>query len=401
MKFLLTTISFLLCFAFVQAQEVKPLSKSQKLEDFNYLYFTLKNAYPYFGINKRQNKIDWLGNYKTYKRLVKKAKTDQVFADVMKKIVYDLNNGHTDFMPTEYYSYFYDGYKAHQEAVPRLKAYVQELEKYNAKDKAPYWTKLLADAPKEKESEAGEKEEESLPNLECHFDKDKNITVLKIRSFSYEFIEADKDTLKQLIDKIQSYKNLVIDIQGNGGGDMDYWLEHIVPYLIKKPLVYPIVYTYLNGDSVKHFRSDIQHVYTVKDFDYPNMPPELQSGKYLFRKVLDTVPPAIDRVKFNGNIYLLVDKGVYSSSETLAYFSKVTGFAKVVGQQTGGDGIGVDPFLLTLPNSGIVIRYPGDMGLNADGSANDEYKTVPDIKLDGKDEKERTEELLKMIRDGK
>lgn len=38
----------------------------------------------------------------------------------------------------------------------------------------------------------------------------------------------------------------------------------------------------------------------------------------------------------------------------------------------------MDPVLLALPHSGLVIRFPIGMGLNPDGSANLEAGTTPD-----------------------
>jgi hypothetical protein len=57
---------------------------------------------------------------------------------------------------------------------------------------------------------------------------------------------------------------------------------------------------------------------------------------------------------------------------------KASGWAKVYGSSTGGDGIAIDPAVLTLPNSGMVVRFPSVMGLNPDWSANEERHTDAD-----------------------
>ena len=36
--------------------------------------------------------------------------------------------------------------------------------------------------------------------------------------------------------------------------------------------------------------------------------------------------------------------------------------------------------MLALSNSGLIVKFPVDMGLNPSGRANEEYHTVPDIK---------------------
>lgn len=100
-----------------------------------------------------------------------------------------------------------------------------------------------------------------------------------------------------------------------------------------------------------------------------------------YSKNTDVVIPQ-ESVGFKGKIYLLVDSSVYSASEGFAAFAKGTGFATVVGGRTGGDGLGMDPLVVALPNSGYVFRFSFEMGLNSDGSCNEEVKTVPDVEVD-------------------
>jgi len=124
----------------------------------------------------------------------------------------------------------------------------------------------------------------------------------------------------------------------------------------------------------------------------------LNNNQYAFYSDNDSVFPSKKGVAYKGNKYLLVDKLVYSSAESFAYFCKTSKFAQVVGETTGGDGIGTDPILLTLPNSGIVIRFTGEMALNADGSSNEEMKTEPDLKLENLKELKDIKEIFKEIK---
>lgn len=63
----------------------------------------------------------------------------------------------------------------------------------------------------------------------------------------------------------------------------------------------------------------------------------------------------------------------------LASFAKETKMATLVGERTGGDGIGSDPMLIDLPNSGYVLRFPKEIGITEKGSINELEKTQPDI----------------------
>lgn len=100
---------------------------------------------------------------------------------------------------------------------------------------------------------------------------------------------------------------------------------------------------------------------------------------------------------FKGKIYLLVDRGVYSAAEAFSAFSKATGFAKLIRTTTGGDGVGYTPILFVLPNSRLVVAIPSCMGINPDGTANEETCTSPDIYIDW-NQFETLEELLRYVR---
>ena len=91
------------------------------------------------------------------------------------------------------------------------------------------------------------------------------------------------------------------------------------------------------------------------------------------------IEPKEDSIHFKGKIYLLVDNGVYSSAEMLASFCKETKLATLVGSRTAGDGIGVDPVQVDLPNTAFVMRFSNVMGVTESGSINELDQTVPDI----------------------
>ena len=94
-----------------------------------------------------------------------------------------------------------------------------------------------------------------------------------------------------------------------------------------------------------------------------------------------TVSPK-NPVGFKGKIFLLTDEYVYSSAESFAVFAKATKWATLVGTNTGGGGVEIDPVVCALPNSGLVFRFPGSMGINPDGTINEEKHTPPYIYIE-------------------
>lgn len=76
----------------------KSLTRKEKMEDFKFLYTELKASYPYFEVNKRKHKVDWLANKKNYCKKIKVTKNDTEFYLALSDILNELNNGHTDYV---------------------------------------------------------------------------------------------------------------------------------------------------------------------------------------------------------------------------------------------------------------------------------------------------------------
>ena len=403
-NYLILIINLLFGYALLGQTRVKQLSKAEKVEDFNYLYKELKQSYPYFEINKRVYDIDWLSNKRKYLKQIKKTKNDKAFFKVFNGVLNGLNNDHTDAYITSIYNYVYNGYKQAAIQYPIYLPYVKELEKTDSV-RSQYWKTINLDLffPEELNNNdkvsASETRIEVSKNVKVNFIEDTpSIAIIQVKSFGYEFIQEDTDTLKHFFNKAHNYKNLVIDIQGNDGGSTEYWLQNIIPHLINDTISYPLVYGFKNSKRLKKFKpSYFKNTITYQEIGLPNMPKELKGDSYLFRRDTMVIAPNLDKRKYTGNIYLLVDGEVFSSSEALAYFFKSTNFGTVVGEKTNGDGVGTDPLIFTLPNSGIIIRFTGEMGLNPDGSANDETKTVPDLIIKASSKKERRKKLLNYI----
>jgi C-terminal processing protease CtpA/Prc len=228
------------------------------------------------------------------------------------------------------------------------------------------------------------------------------IAYLKIPSLSSSYVEKDREGLRAFFNEIKDYTTLIIDIRGNGGGSTNYWMQNILPPLTQVPLSTKNYLLFRDADYLKPF---IKH----KTFlSYFGLKPLSQlsvakdkSGYYfkddqgIYLDIEYRISPQ-KPVGFKGRILLLVDDYVYSSAEAFAVFAKATGWATLIGTRTGGDGIGFDPVPVALPNSGLIVRFPADMGLNPDGSVNEEVATQPDIYVEPS-----YADYMKRIGDGK
>jgi C-terminal processing protease CtpA/Prc len=371
------------------AVAVLPLTVKQRLEDFDYMWKIIEENYPFLEVNKRLNGVDWLANKEEHRNEIAATKTDDEFLTRMGFILSQLNNGHTHFISKEDYPWFL---KSYVRAGVGFEPWVNVLQQPNVL--ARYNQKSLAEQQSVNESnntgnsgEVGSQSGVTSGNVKKVIIEPNQIAYLGMRSFNGSLMEMDSSEIRDFLVEVKDYKTLILDIRGNGGGNSDYWSMNIVPLLINKPITYNTYDLYRGGEYVEAFMQSrrltkgLQPIANLKDEQLPNIPPEAITMFKNYNKNVDNVTPN-QSVGFRGKIYLLVDSAVYSSAEGFAAFAKGTGFATVVGGRTGGDGLGTDPLLAALPNSGYVFRFSLQLGLNSDGSCNEEVKTVPDVEVD-------------------
>ncbi len=209
---------------------------------------------------------------------------------------------------------------------------------------------------------------------------------VKIPSFSSSLMAEDSKKLRAFYTEIKDYPYLIIDIRGNGGGSDYYWQKNILEPLLKQKITVNAYIIHREDPFVKKFfqaRLGLGNYFLRRSKleleNFPALPPEVLTDEFADPVQFSYIVSPKQPVGFRGQVFLLIDEGVYSAAETFALVAKASGFAYLVGTNTGGDGLGFDPIFFTLPNSKLVVRMTASMGLNPDGVANEEYQTQPDL----------------------
>ena len=372
------------------------LTTEDYLYDFNYAYDTLKKYYPFFEINKMAYGIDWLDNKKDYEDYIRESKNDLDFYNRMNDVLGELNNGHTglideSFAMSLYISYYHTAKADWRHDFSKIYEKENVRKRYNINNQSiKKYIKENIDNPSEDPSD--------IDNLTTDIIIKDQLAYMKVNSMLEDiYRKNDEKVLAKFLQEIKNYPNLIIDIRGNGGGDSRYWQDFLLPKIIDKNYQ-TINYSFvksgeINSKSIKQggYRSDIESFLNNCDFDDKTKDILKEFDYYLSYE--DYVDADEDTIGFKGNIYLLVDEGVYSSAEMLASFCKETKLAKLVGTRTGGDGIGFDPLQVDLPRTGYVLRFSDGLGLTESGSINELDKTKPDIEV--KEDFTRTTKPLK------
>lgn len=363
------------------------LTSEDYVEDFLYAYDVLKDNYPYFEINKEVNGIDWLANKDQYVDYISKSTDDNDFLNRMDEVLGEINNSHTNILDRDFViDVFVDYYSMPKNFWLHDQSKVLENENVRRRyklDKASineYLDKYYTDDSPSYNLQTND-------NLKIRSIIDGDLAYIGIKSFANTNINFDEDLVRQAIVDFKDYKNLIIDIRGNGGGNTEYWQYLLLENLISRPyqvnnylfikdgninrllidngvIANPGVSEFLEKSSFDKATKDL-----LKDFDF---------------YTLDTfsVYPSPDSVNFQGKIYLLVDDLVYSAAEAFASFCKESGLATLVGTRTAGDGLGYDPLIFSLPNTGFAMRYSETMGVTESGSINERDQTLPDIEVE-------------------
>lgn len=372
------------------SQQYKNLTVPEKMSDFTYLYETLKHNYPYFSVYNRTYGECWLSKKDFFLEKVRNTNNDREYILLIDSVLKILHDKGLDLAATRYWDKFRTVYGEVCLANTGYTPWVNTLSQ--SEDEALYWSSLL------KKTEI--KYPVSGSEIQCKDSlvNEYRIGILKIPSFESDRMERDFDAINEFLYSIYDYEYLIIDIQGNRGGSSAYWMNGIVSRLTGRPIDferylairkaennYLFFPRYLKGDAFQRV-----------NLSYDGLPGEFSEQDFKFMEETTTIYPHLP-IPFAGKIVVLTDHTVFSAADEFAYFAKHSSWAMVAGEVTSGGGIGSDPALIRLPVSGILVRYPALAGLNRDGSLNTEKKTVPDVIIEGRNEKERLVNVIKYL----
>ncbi|WOO34879.1 S41 family peptidase [Anaerocolumna sp. AGMB13020] len=374
------------------------LSPKKYLNDFDTLYKELQANYPYFGVVKRKHNVDIKEHYEKYRKQMKDCRNDDEFWTILKAFIDELQyTGHIQAWGYRYANEL----KSLKETVEAFPQYKETLQRYIDKLENPVSEKnyqLMKEFYEGLEAEVLERnkalgdsedggnnweESEPLPNVTTKVLEKGKIAYVDIEAFDMSTYEEDKQILLPFYEKVQGYDHLIIDITKNTGGGMDYYNQLVVAPLADKTYS---VSTYLlakAGENNQYFLNMEEGLAEGLWLPLSKLPDlagrnkeDLSQLDYFMKETYLIKPN--HKSAFKGKLWLLVSPQNYSSAEYAAMFTKESGFATLVGEQTGGDGIGVDPAYIILPNSGLVIQYSPIYGITRDGRNSEEYGTEPD-----------------------
>jgi C-terminal processing protease CtpA/Prc len=189
-----------------------------------------------------------------------------------------------------------------------------------------------------------------------------DIAVLDIKKFVSQEINEAYGSFQQYMDsafnviKTKRLHNLIIDLRGNGGGDIS---DELIPYLINHPIQY-----YKTIDAPRTRYSFLEH--TDKGLFFNEVNVNLwnkfrnENGRYdLLGNRNEYINP--NPLVYNGNLCILIDGNSFSATSELASILQYQKRATFFGEETGGSYLGSssgDFINFTLPHTQIKVTIP-------------------------------------------
>lgn len=364
---------------------VKNFTKEMALEDYDFLWETLEARYPYIGVAERKLGIDVEAVKNTYRKKIEDKRQIDIksFFQIVNDAVSEMGYiGHLAVFDSYMFFRFKDVLDLDDAELEKINLtyQIQALKNENALQSYGYMKNEFPIYMLQKlfMRNSGSNIKTSTPVEKVAF--------LEILYPSTKNQQRDFQYLMDYYNKLESegYKHLIIHIHANDSGD-PYWMYNIVaPNINEVKTLHTKAFVNKDPwvkDYYENLGVEVIEPIEVESYSNLNLEDAQKFGGYIEGEI--SIEPLSDKKAFSGAIYLLTDSRTYSTTEAFAQFAKGTGFATVVGHQTGGDGYnGGTPMMTNLPNSGFIFFYRLGYGINEDGASNVEHGTTPDVIAD-------------------
>lgn len=363
---------------------------SEALYDYDTMWLLLEENFPYLDRIEAEMGIDWRAVRDRYREMMERQArsgdgwlTQAEFTGIIQSCLSQLHEvGHLYVIGPNNWRVWGDRWLAQEDdtllqALGKLMRNPRSTQFYQA------WEEQTGGRASGLSASVSAADDKTVPPG-VTFGTAEDIPYVKISTFS-GWTDDTYDALSQFLAGIEDSEHLIIDVQGNGGGDIKPWMYNIVAPLIQEPMINEMFFAAKAGSLNLALRPQLPDLfggaYTDDSWreDFPYIQPEHVKGLDLLFKVTQRIPPSEAGIDFNGKIWVLIDNGCYSSTDQFAVFCKATGFATLVGTETGGNGIGMQPYIMALPYSGLVVYYEPYLSFNPDGSCNGIRGTQPDL----------------------
>ena len=183
------------------------------------------------------------------------------------------------------------------------------------------------------------------------------------------------DEIKSEIKKF-SNNNIIVDLRGCTGGNVDFAKKYLFPVLFDKKILVEHKWYIPKSESNANVYNDFYNQILYRFGETDDCPYNSQS-EYLM---------SIEKMTYKGKVYnkdkkviVLISHITGSAADEFVSTIKDNKLALIIGNNTGGEGMAGSYMVNVCPNSLLAFVYMPGGSLNSDGTDNSVYGTSPDI----------------------
>ena len=216
---------------------------------------------------------------------------------------------------------------------------------------------------------------------------------IKINTFEQAFIPSDNEKLQNFMKSNgEQLDKLIIDVRGNTGGELTYWMDLLLRPLLKEAVelknITAIKKAFLHNSEIRLpmyrliYNNDLldsktHHLLAVRN----SVLPALSIKEWQVYEITRKLTPC-NTFPFHGEVFIIADNDSLSAADSFVTAVRELKLGTVVGANTYGWGNAFSgPMLFALPNSGLIFRMDIEAAYNTDGRISSIYGTKPDIEL--------------------
>lgn len=243
--------------------------------------------------------------------------------------------------------------------------------------------------------------------LSIKISKNEEVTYLKDKKWKYTYNDAKEDTVtthffeKQgifyaklphmqvhlgdsinnrfnKVHKNQKINAVVLDIRGNGGGfDAAYSnaLKSICKDTLKQNMILGINWSHYTR---KYYEFNRDSINKIPIFSFKTTVPTLQKPEMFYIHMTNEfITPENQQKIFNGKIYILQDRYIYSAASNLSILAQSSDQLVSIGETPDLlGGMQRSPFVLMLPNSKVIFRVEPQLDFTNNKTVEDTFKNT-------------------------
>ncbi|MCL1995431.1 MAG: S41 family peptidase [Defluviitaleaceae bacterium] len=393
-------------------------AREEYLEDLDYLYYILSNNFPFWGVIQRRADVNLrqlFADTRQYIETTLQIADDNAFFDLLEREIFRPVNsmGHLQIIDRSFVLSIIRLFSfSAQQGLMHAMAYIEPFDNPAARafynltdDDFPSTAVVLYENGENDENTQQPTVPQNFSVTQTQIIEHDKIAMVRISSMDSLAMENDAARMLDFFREIGHFEHLIVDIRGNRGGSSGFFPYVIMRPLLAEPVTHRFFTMYSTHEHNMHFLEARQiptdNLITeelLERLPYFNTDDLAYVDVYLEQEFV--IHPSQPQPLFNGKIWLMIDRFNFSASENAAQIAQETGFATLVGEQTGGDGIGMDPSIIVLPNTGIAFLYSSCYGTDSFGRNNQEFGTTPDIELPQPGGALGLSALLQIIRSG-